>query len=122
MCVGHILLICHALTFFYTPYEIQAPALMPWNLFEFMNKILCTPAPEFQYKNRGAMAGMGFGSGVVDLTNTDLPSPKTTISGAAAFATWRTTYLTKQLSWSNMVLIPMYWFKALVFGRDISRF
>lgn len=99
-----------------------SPALMPWDLFLFMNKILCKSAPEFQYKNRGAMAGMGFGSGVVDLTNTDLPSPKMTIDGAAAFATWRATYLTKQLSWSNMVLIPMYWFKALVFGRDISRF
>ena len=99
-----------------------APALMPWNLFEFMNRILCKSSPEFQYKNRGAMAGMGFGSGVVDLTNSDLPSPKTTISGAAAFATWRATYLTKQLSWTNMILIPMYWFKAIVFGRDISRF
>jgi NADH dehydrogenase/NADH:ubiquinone reductase (non-electrogenic) len=27
-----------------------------------------------------------------------------------------------QLSWSNMMLVPMYWFKSLVFGRDISRF
>eukprot|EP00501_MAST-03F_sp_TOSAG23-6_P001506 GSMAST32.ASY1.ANO1.1567.1 assembled CDS len=37
-------------------------------------------------------------------------------------AAWRSTYWTKQLSYSNMVLIPMYWFKAWIFGRDISRF
>jgi len=65
---------------------------------------------------------MGFGGGVADLTDTDFPIPKTTISGSAAFFMWRTTYLTKQLSWTNMMLIPMYWFKAMVFGRDISRF
>ncbi|GAX22180.1 hypothetical protein FisN_19Lh240 [Fistulifera solaris] len=99
-----------------------APALMPWKLLEFLNPILCKSQPEFTYKNRGMMAGMGFGGGVTDLTNTDLPSPKTTMSGTAAFVTWRTTYLTKQLSWKNMMLIPMYWFKAMVFGRDISRF
>lgn len=99
-----------------------APALMPWQQAEFLNKILCTPSTKFQYKNRGAMAGMGFGGGVMDLTNTDLPSPEAKMSGLVAFLTWRTTYLTKQLSWSNMILIPMYWFKTLVFGRDISRF
>mmetsp|Transcript_162 Transcript_162/g.178 ORF Transcript_162/g.178 Transcript_162/m.178 type:complete len:88 (+) Transcript_162:1-264(+) len=87
-----------------------------------MNKFLTKSSPKFQYKNRGSLAGMGFGGGVGDLTNTDFPSPDATMSGLVAFLTWRTTYLTKQLSWSNMMLIPMYWFKALVFGRDISRF
>ena len=99
-----------------------APALMPWTGIEFLNKFVCKPAPYFQYKNRGRMAGMGFGGGVTDLTGTELPMPDAKISGLVAFLTWRTTYLTKQLSWSNMLLIPMYWFKALVFGRDISRF
>jgi NADH dehydrogenase FAD-containing subunit len=98
------------------------PYLMPWNILRFMNKLLCTSSPKFQYQNRGAMASMGFGGGVVDLKSTDLPSPKTTISGAASYFVWTSTYLTKQLSIQNMILIPMYWFKALVFGRDISRF
>lgn len=98
------------------------PALMPWNALSFLNKILCKSAPEFQYKNRGAMASMGFGGGVTDLKKTDLPSPKTTMSGRASYLVWSSTYLTKQLSIQNMILIPMYWFKALVFGRDISRF
>jgi len=98
------------------------PYLMPWNMISFMNKILCKSSPKFQYQNRGAMASMGFGGGVTDLTKTALPSPKTTISGHASYFVWSSTYLTKQLSIQNMILIPMYWFKALLFGRDISRF
>lgn len=99
-----------------------APALMPHKATEFLNPLFTTPAPEFQYKNRGAMAAMGFGGGVSDLTKTDLPVPKTKTSGFAANLMWRSAYWTKQLSWSNMILIPMYWFKQFVFGRDISRF
>jgi NADH dehydrogenase FAD-containing subunit len=83
------------------------PALIPWENLAFLNKVLCKSAPIFQYKNRGAMAVIGFGDAVTDLTDTDLPSPKTTMSGFLAFLTWRGTYLTKQLSWSNMMLIPM---------------
>lgn len=98
------------------------PALMPWQSAQFLNKLLVKSAPEFQYKNRGAMAALGFGGGVSDLTNTDLPAPKVATSGAAAFFMWRSAYWTKQLSWNNMILIPMYWFKQMVFGRDISRF
>ena len=44
------------------------------------------------------------------------------ITGVAAAAVWKGAYWTKQLSWANMMLIPMYWFKTLMFGRDISRF
>lgn len=98
------------------------PFLMPWNSLTFLNKFLCESSPEFQYKSRGAMASMGFGGGVTDLKNTDLPSPKTTMSGKTSYLIWSSTYLSKQLSMQNMILIPMYWFKALVFGRDISRF
>lgn len=98
------------------------PALMPWSIAEPLNKMFTTPSPEFQYKNRGAMAGMGFGGGVSDLTKSDLPGPKIKLSGFASFLMWRSAYWTKQLSGSNMMLIPMYWFKQMVFGRDISRF
>ena len=85
------------------------PYLMPWNILHVLDKILCKSSPQFQYKNRGAMASMGFGGGVTDLKKTDLPSPKTTMSGAASYFVWSSTYLTKQLSIQNMVLIPMYW-------------
>mmetsp|Transcript_28569 Transcript_28569/g.32059 ORF Transcript_28569/g.32059 Transcript_28569/m.32059 type:complete len:575 (-) Transcript_28569:92-1816(-) len=101
------------------------PALLPYGGFvaEYINSKLCQSSPKFMYKNRGAMAGMGFGGGVSDLTNTDLPfAPKTATSGLAAFLMWRSVYLTKQVSGTNMILIPMYWFKQMLFGRDISRF
>eukprot|EP00531_Pseudo-nitzschia_arenysensis_P001355 CAMPEP_0116138558 /NCGR_PEP_ID=MMETSP0329-20121206/12844_1 /TAXON_ID=697910 /ORGANISM="Pseudo-nitzschia arenysensis, Strain B593" /LENGTH=531 /DNA_ID=CAMNT_0003633545 /DNA_START=86 /DNA_END=1681 /DNA_ORIENTATION=- len=105
------------------PGEI-VPALMPYGGFpwENINRLLTKPSPKFSYMNRGAMAGMGFGGGVSDLTKSDLPVPKVASSGVAAFLMWRSVYLTKQLSYTNMILIPMYWFKQLVFGRDISRF
>ena len=45
-----------------------------------------------------------------------------TARAAAHFESWRGAYLSKQVSVTNMILIPMYWFKALLFGRDISRF
>ena len=59
------------------------PALMPFTGMEFLNRILCKSAPTFQYKNRGSMAGIGFGDAVTDLSNTDLPFQKTTMSGLA---------------------------------------
>ena len=83
------------------------PYLMPWNILSFANKILCKSSPKFQYKNRGAMASMGFGGGVTDLKQTSLPSPKTTMTGAASYLVWSSTYLTKQLSIQNMILIPV---------------
>jgi NADH dehydrogenase FAD-containing subunit len=99
------------------------PALLPLGgLVLKFNRFFTKPSPRFQYMNRGAMAAMGFGGGVQDLTKTDLPLPKVATSGFAAFAMWRSVYLTKQLSYTNMILIPMYWFKQMVFGRDISRF
>jgi NADH dehydrogenase FAD-containing subunit len=82
------------------------PALLPLggSPFEYLNSKLCQSNPKFMYKNRGAMAGMGFGGGVSDLTNSDLPVPKITTSGVAAFLMWRSAYLTKQLSYTNMIL------------------
>lgn len=44
------------------------------------------------------------------------------MKGILAFLLWRAAYWTKQVSLSNKLLIPLYWFKAAIFGRDISRF
>jgi NADH dehydrogenase FAD-containing subunit len=98
------------------------PALMPVTALEFLDRLLCKAQPQFQYKNRGSMAGMGWGGGVADLTKSELPVPGVGISGFAAFVMWRTTYLSKQLSYANMLLVPMMWLKTFMFGRDISRF
>ena len=98
------------------------PALLPWKQTRFLDKILTKAAPHFQYKNRGSMSLGGMYDGVVDMKQTDLPFPKITMSGGSAFWTWRGAYASKQLSLTNMILVPMYWFKSTIFGRDISRF
>lgn len=56
----------------------------------------------------------------VGTENKRVHGPK--LKGMIAFLIWRSAYLTKQVSWVNKCLIPMYWLKALLFGRDISRF
>ena len=82
----------------------------------------------FSYLSVGGMASMGVWGGVVDTTNMAVVpgavkqvTPRA-VSGFAAMLTWKFGYLSKQISWTNMILVPMFWFKSAVFGRDISRF
>eukprot|EP00035_Acanthoeca_spectabilis_P037029 m.43202 g.43202 ORF g.43202 m.43202 type:complete len:471 (+) comp8401_c0_seq2:122-1534(+) len=74
----------------------------------------------------GSMTQLGWGKGVVDMTHVGNPHGNEiglgTISGPLAFIMWRGVYFTRQLSIRNMLLIPMHWFKTMLFGRDISRF
>lgn len=44
------------------------------------------------------------------------------LKGFTAFLLWRAAYWTKQVSLRNKMLIPMYWLKCILFGRDIARF
>ena len=44
------------------------------------------------------------------------------ISGLMASLAWNGVYFTKQYSYTNMILNPMFKLKAFLFGRDISRF
>lgn len=83
----------------------------------------------FIYSHLGSMASVGDWKGVydsTDTTSTSRPGGDTkhgmSLSGFLAFLLWRGAYLTKQVSIQNKILILMYWFKAFVFGRDISRF
>lgn len=72
----------------------------------------------------GSMAQIGSWKGVIDTSSIDGPKGKVTatLSGTLAFIAWRGAYWTKQVSTVNKVLIPMYWFKTMLFGRDVSRF
>jgi len=97
------------------------PSLMPWTRLRFVDRMFSESASHFQYLNRGTMTSGGFGKGIVDFKGSDLPL-NFDLSGWAAYLSWKGAYASKQLSWSNMILVPMYWFKSLVFGRDISRF
>jgi NADH dehydrogenase FAD-containing subunit len=71
------------------------------------------------------MASMGRGGGVLDMTKADVANTKgggPWLTGILAFLTWRGVYLSKQVSWSNAFMIPMFWLKVRIFGRDVSRF
>lgn len=97
------------------------PAAMPTIYLEPLDKLLFNHTSHFRYVERGSMASMGMWRGIADLSKTNVPGgPR--ISGFAAFLAWRGAYLSKQLSLANMILIPMFWFKSWLFGRDISRF
>ena len=64
--------------------------------------------PTFRYINRGAMASMGSGGGIVDSSQSDIAKAPA-LTGFAAFVAWRGAYLSKQVSVQNMILIPMFW-------------
>ena len=69
----------------------------------------------FKYIFMGSMAQLGTWDAVADLNG-----PK--VTGLAAFLAWRSAYWGYQVSVTNKILIPMYWFKSFWFGRDISKF
>ena len=100
-----------------TPKPVR-PAAAPFSALSFIDR-LWRKQSEFRYVERGAMASMGLGRGVVDGHKAGAP---VNLTGLAAFVAWRGAYLSKQLSWTNMLLIPMFWFKSALLGRDISRF
>ena len=71
----------------------------------------------FRYTFMGSMAQLGTWDAVLDA-----PSGAPNMSGLMAFMAWRSAYWTYSVSITNKILIPMYWFKAYWFGRDISKF
>ena len=71
------------------------------------------------------MANIGALKGVYDPMNmgsADKNVHAPPVHGILAFLLWRAAYWTRQTSIKNKILIPMYWLKTMVFGRDISRF
>ena len=63
--------------------------------------------------------------GVIDFTSVGRENQHVNLgkfSGLVSFIIWRTAYLGRQVSLANKMLIPIYWMKTWIFGRDISRF
>lgn len=86
---------------------------------KYLARVLNAPhdtAPPFQYKHRGMLAYIGGWNALADL------SGGFKWKGTAAWVFWRSAYWTNNVSIRNKILIPMYWFKSWLFGRDISRF
>src|ERR1051325_5132934 len=73
------------------------------------------PVSPFRERNLGMLAYVGSNRALADLTSVRA-------YGFATWLFWRSAYFTKLVSLKNKVLVLFDWFKALLFGRDISRF
>lgn len=69
----------------------------------------------FRYKDLGMLAYIGSHKALANTTQVKM-------SGFLTWIFWRSVYLTKLVSLKNKVLVLFDWFKAFVFGRDISNF
>lgn len=72
------------------------------------------PKP-FRFKDLGMLAYIGEHEALADL-------PNAKGRGFATFLFWRSAYLTRLVSLKNKVLVVFDWAKALVFGRDLTKF
>ncbi|KAF0852962.1 mitochondrial rotenone-insensitive NADH dehydrogenase (NDE2 external NADH dehydrogenase) [Andalucia godoyi] len=70
---------------------------------------------DFHYQHVGMLAYVGSHKALVDLTGVKA-------TGFGAWLFWRSAYLTNLVSIRNKLLVPMYWFKTLLFGRDVTHF
>lgn len=94
----------------------QQEGVYLYKLFNLLNEgVPIESNKDFKYNGLGIMTYIGDYNAIVDLKSSK-------IRGHIAWFLWRSAYLTKLLSVRNMILVPMYWFKAFVFGRDISTF
>jgi len=79
----------------------------------------------FKYYSLGSLVTFGGFQGALDLTavgSNNKTSNLGRMQGLLSFLIWRSAYFMRQDSWSSRILIPLYWFKSFVLGRDISRF
>ncbi|MCB0334731.1 MAG: FAD-dependent oxidoreductase [Bdellovibrionales bacterium] len=69
----------------------------------------------FAFKNLGMLAYLGNSRALAEIGPIHW-------KGFTAWIFWRSVYLTKLVSIKNKVLVLFDWFKAKIFGRDVSRF
>ena len=68
------------------------------------------------------MTALGAGEGLIDPTISPAGERAPIFKGLQGKILWMTAYWGAQVSNVNKMLIPMFWFKSWLFGRDISRF
>ena len=100
-------------------------------LAKVMNGEIREDAEPFRFFSLGSMAFIGELKGIYDGSSAGpLRDPSETrqtwmppaLKGLSAFFMWRFAYWGRQTSITNKILIPMYWFKTFIFGRDTSRY
>jgi len=88
---------------------------------QFNNGTMENPKSKFKFHALLQMTQVGGNQAIVDTS----PGPAqgyATITGWKAQFFWKLSYWGMQVSIANKILIPMFWLKATLFGRNISRF
>jgi len=68
------------------------------------------------------MSALGGSDAVIDATISPAGKKAPVVAGLLGKLLWSAAYWGFQVSLTNKMLIPMFWFKSWVFGRDISKF
>lgn len=79
----------------------------------------------FKFFNLGSMASVGDLKGLYDGSKVGVKGEEISVPGMTGFVAllmWRFAYWGRQTSVENKILIPLYWLKSYIFGRDVSRF
>nr|CCA26778.1 NADHubiquinone oxidoreductase putative [Albugo laibachii Nc14] len=77
----------------------------------------------YHFQSRGMMAYLGSYEGLFELKSRNRPDGVLArASGWKAWLIWRSAYLTQLGSWRLRMQVPLDWLKAMIVGRDVSRF
>ena len=68
-----------------------------------------TVVEPFKFNKLFSMVNIGSWNGVIDWSHIDNAHRAKGLTGLTAFFLWRSAYLGTQTSWTNKLLIPMYW-------------
>lgn len=101
-----------------TPFPVTAQVAQQQGKYlgKTLNKIAKgNMARPFKFRDLGMLAYIGSRKALADM-------PQYKGSGFTTFLFWRSVYLTKLVSLKNKILVLFDWFKAIVFGRDVSNF
>ncbi|CAH0478140.1 unnamed protein product [Peronospora belbahrii] len=79
-----------------------------------------TPAKPYTFQSKGMMAYLGSYEGLFEAHPSN--DGRITLTGWKAWFLWRSAYLTKLGSWRLRLQVPLDWLKAVLVGRDVSKF
>ncbi|KAL4178374.1 hypothetical protein KRP22_003295 [Phytophthora ramorum] len=105
-------------------YPLPATAQKAQTQADYLTALLrgknTAPAKPYMFRSKGMMTYIGSYQGLFEARPGE--DNKITLSGWQAWFLWRSAYLTKLGSWRLRLQVPLDWLKAIVVGRDVSRF
>ncbi|CAI5706616.1 unnamed protein product [Peronospora effusa] len=100
-----------------TAQKAQSQANYLTSLFRGKNSV---PAKPYTFHSKGMMAYLGSYEGLFEAR--PRVDGRITLTGWKAWFLWRSAYLTMLGSWRLRLQVPLDWLKAILVGRDVSKF